>query len=85
MDNVILSWLCSLIIMIVNAILEKIITEVNRCEIADTTTKLKSSVGIKLTITLFINSVLVPIISKRIHSSIRYGSGMSLGIIVLNC
>lgn len=68
-----------------NAILEKIITEVNRCEIADTTTKLKSSVGIKLTITLFINSVLVPIISKRIHSSIRYGTGMSLDELAYRC
>jgi hypothetical protein len=63
----------------VNAILEKIITEVNKREIANTTTKLKSSVGIKLTITLFINSVLVPVISKKIHSSIRYGIGMSFG------
>jgi len=52
-------------------------------EIADTTTKLKSSVGIKLTITLFINSVLVPVISKKIHFFIRYGVGMSFGNFLL--
>ena len=72
-----------MIVVIINSILAYVITKLNVKEKAITDTEAQISEGLKLTVAFFLNSVLTPLISKKIYFYTEGDAVMLIGIFPL--